>query len=185
MGRHSDAEELGNAAESGVVALARAGDAAAFAELVRRRHSHVRRFMRYLCGDATEADDLAQQVFIKVWRSIGRLESALAFGAWLRKVMLTTWLEQQRRGGLVYADSAAPAETAAASDQTAKGMDLDAALATLPPAQRLSIVLAYHEGMTHEEIAAATDTPLGTVKSQVSRGAAQLRNVLAAYRPQS
>jgi RNA polymerase sigma-70 factor (ECF subfamily) len=58
---------------------------------------------------------------------------------------------------------------------------LDAALATLAQDARLCIVLAYHEGMTHDEIAALTDMPVGTVKSHIRRGTLRLREQLAAY----
>jgi DNA-directed RNA polymerase specialized sigma24 family protein len=60
-------------------------------------------------------------------------------------------------------------------------MDLDAALGTLAHDVRLCIVLAYHEGMTHDEIASLTDIPVGTVKSHIRRGTLRLREQLAAY----
>jgi RNA polymerase sigma-70 factor (ECF subfamily) len=60
-------------------------------------------------------------------------------------------------------------------------LDLDAALATLPPQARLCVVLAYSEGMSHAEISDATAIPLGTVKSHIARGAARLREILHAY----
>jgi DNA-directed RNA polymerase specialized sigma24 family protein len=52
---------------------------------------------------------------------------------------------------------------------------------TLSPSVRLCVVLAYHEGMSHGEIASLTQIPLGTVKSHIARGAARLRELLAAY----
>ena len=64
---------------------------------------------------------------------------------------------------------------------TGERLDLDAALATLPPHVRLCVVLAYEEGLSHQEIAANTGLPLGTVKSHISRGAARLREVLVEY----
>ena len=63
-----------------------------------------------------------------------------------------------------------------------EGMDLGGALATLANAVRLCIVLSYHEGMTHPEIAEATKLPLGTVKSHINRGTQRLRQLLSAYR---
>ena len=61
-------------------------------------------------------------------------------------------------------------------------MDLDRALATLSKPERLCVVLSYREGMTHAEIAEATDLPLGTVKSHVRRGTQRLQQLLSAYR---
>ena len=60
-------------------------------------------------------------------------------------------------------------------------MDLDAALATLADDARICIVLAYHEGMTHDEIGNLTGMPVGTVKSHIRRGTLRLREQLAAY----
>src|SRR5690606_30952008 len=64
---------------------------------------------------------------------------------------------------------------------SATAIDLDAALALLPPQVRLCIVLAYHERMSHAEIAGAAGLPLGTVKSHIRRGTEQLRRLLSAY----
>ena len=66
-------------------------------------------------------------------------------------------------------------------ETTAERLDLDAALALLPPEVRLCVVLAYNDGLSHPEIAELTQLPLGTVKSHISRGAARLRESLAAY----
>ena len=63
----------------------------------------------------------------------------------------------------------------------AERLDLDAALAALPPAARLCVVLAYSEGMSYSEIVEATAIPLGTVKSHITRGVARLRELLQAY----
>ena len=66
------------------------------------------------------------------------------------------------------------------SPAVAERLDLDAALAMLPPDARLCVVLAYSEGMSHTEISDSTGMPLGTVKSHVARGAARLRELLHA-----
>jgi RNA polymerase sigma-70 factor (ECF subfamily) len=68
-----------------------------------------------------------------------------------------------------------------AAASVAERLDLDAALATLPPHARLCIVLAYNEGMSHAEISESTAIPLGTVKSHIARGAAHLREILHDY----
>lgn len=176
---------LGEAAEATVVALAMAGDAAAFGELVRRRQSGLRNLLRRLSRDPALADDLAQQALFKAWRALPRLRSVAAFGAWLRRLAVNTWLEHLRaEGPATIALEAAPlAEPAAAAACPAEQQDLDEALATLGPEERLCVVLAYHEGMSHGEIAAATALPLGTVKSHIRRGSERLRARLAAYEP--
>ena len=168
---------LAQAAEATVVALAAAGDDRAFDELVRRRQVWLRGLMRRFCGNATQADDLAQQAFLQAWQRLGSLRSPAAFGAWLRQLALNVWLVEARRvppplTGLDLPEPAAP-EVDPGLQQ-----DLDAALAKLRPDERTCVVLAYAEGLTHGEIAAATGLPLGTVKSHVLRGASRLRTWL-------
>ncbi|MFC1778626.1 sigma-70 family RNA polymerase sigma factor, partial [Pseudomonadota bacterium] len=70
---------------------------------------------------------------------------------------------------------------AAGDEPNGVGMDLDQALATLPNPVRLCIVLSYHEGMSHREIAELLDIPLGTVKSHINRGTRRLQQILSAY----
>ena len=164
-----------------VIALACAGDEPAFTEIVRRRHARVRRFMYRQCGESALGDDLAQQVFLTAWRSLRQLRSVAAFDGWLKRIMVTTWLEELRRRKLRFADAQDAEDDAGHTETTGERLDLDSALATLPPHVRLCIVLAYEEGLSHQEIAADTGLPLGTVKSHISRGAARLREVLAEY----
>jgi RNA polymerase sigma factor (sigma-70 family) len=173
--------ELKQAPDSMVIALAAAGDDSAFAEVLRRRQARVRKFMYHLCRNTALGDDLAQQVFLTAWRSLQQLRNAAAFDGWLKRIMVTTWLEEVRRGKLHTTSEVDPAELLVHRDSTAVRMDLDAALATLPPEMRLCVVLAYNEGMSHPEIVALTGLPLGTIKSHISRGAARLREVLADY----
>jgi RNA polymerase sigma factor (sigma-70 family) len=176
----ASAADLRLAADPLIVALACAGDESAFTELIRRRHERVRRFMYYLCRQPSLGDDLAQLVFITAWRSLHQLRSAAAFDGWLKRIMVTTWLEEVRRRRLIIeqVDTEASIDTGGALE---KRLDLDAALARLSTDARLCVVLAYDEGLSHPEIVALTGMPLGTVKSHITRGAAQLRTLLAGY----
>ena len=176
---------LGQVAEATVVALAMAGDAAAFCELVRRRQGPMRNLLRRLSRDAALADDLAQQVFIKAWRSLPKLRSVGAYGAWLRRLAINTWLEHVRASGPpgVELDPDTLAGAVNESRASDERMDLDRALAGLARDERLCVVLAYNEGMSHGEISVATDLPLGTVKSHIRRGSERLRAQLNAYDP--
>lgn len=164
-----------------MVALAMNGDDAAFGELVRRRQGAIRQLLRRLSRDEALADDLAQQAFVQAWKSIRQLKSPAAFGAWLRQLTVNCWLQQARlKKPEVELDEETLLELPAASS-VAERLDLDAALAQLPAAARLCVVLAYNEGMSHADISAATGQPLGTVKSHVARGAARLRELLQGY----
>jgi RNA polymerase sigma-70 factor (ECF subfamily) len=175
------AADLKKAPDILVIALACAGDDSAFAEVLRRRQARVRKFMYHLCRQTALGDDLAQQVFLTAWRSLGRLRSATAFDGWLKRIMVNVWLQEVRRGKLATTSDVELADFAARHDSTAARMDLDAALSTLPPDMRLCVVLAYNEGMSHPQIVALTGLPLGTVKSHIARGAARLREILADY----
>jgi RNA polymerase sigma factor (sigma-70 family) len=172
---------LGEADEAAVVVLAMNGDDAAFGELVRRRQEAIRNLFRRMTRDPALADDLAQQAFVLAWKSIRTLKAPGAFGAWLRKLAVNCWLQQARvKQHEVALDDDVLLEGQAAST-AAERLDLDAALATLPPHARLCVVLAYSEGMSHAEISESTAIPLGTVKSHIARGAARLREILRAY----
>ena len=174
-------ESFARSPEPLVAALARTGDRDAFAELVRRRQAWVRNLMRRFSGDMALADDLAQQVFLQAWQNIRHLQRPARFGAWLKRITINTWLQHLRRNDpLRYADEPGEAETAT-EDVTGLGMDLDEALAKLPDAVRLCIVLSYHEGMNHRQISEFTDLPLGTVKSHIRRGTNRLQKLLSAY----
>ena len=173
--------DLQKAADTLVIALACAGDDSAFAEVLRRRQARVRKFMYHLCRQTQLGDDLAQQVFLTAWSSLGRLRSAAAFDGWLKRIMINVWLQEVRRGKLATVSGIELADLAVRHDSTAAHMDLDAALSTLPADMRLCVVLAYSEGMSHPEIVAHTGLPLGTVKSHIARGAARMREILSDY----
>jgi RNA polymerase sigma-70 factor (ECF subfamily) len=173
--------ELKQAPDTLVIALACAGDDSAFGELMQRRQARVRKFMYHLCRNTALGDDLAQQVFLTAWRSIRNLRAAIAFDGWLKRIMITTWLEEVRRGRVPTTGAVEAEDVAIHHDSTAERMDLDAALATLPPDARLCVVLAYSEGLSHPQIAAHSGLPLGTVKTHINRGAARLREILSDY----
>jgi RNA polymerase sigma-70 factor (ECF subfamily) len=173
---------LVGADELSVVICAMAGDDDAYGELVRRRQNAIRQLFRRLCRDPALADDLAQQTFLQAWRTIGTLKSPAAFGGWLRRLGINTWLQRVRaEKPLISTTELDELPDEAEPPTLNEQLDLDAALATLPPAVRLCITLAYAERMSHREICAATGLPLGTVKSHITRGAARLRGLLGAY----
>ncbi len=173
---------LADVAESVLIALAVAGDQPAFVELVRRRQHGVRRFMRQLCRDPTLADDLAQQVFLRMWRSLRQVTALERFNGWLKQVMVSVWMDEMRlrRARILDATAANHAQVGA---RRSPGLerDLEYALAQLEPRTRLCVVLAYSEGHSHAEISTMLAIPLGTAKSLVTRGAHELRALLREY----
>jgi len=170
--------------EALIVALAQTGDRDAFGELVRRRQSWLRNLMRRFCSDPDVADDLAQQAFLLAWRDIRRLKDPRRFGGWFKRVAINVWRQHMRSNepaqhALVHDETSAAAP---AAGRPGIAMDLDRALAALSDTERLCLVLAYHEGMSHREIATTVELPLGTVKSHVRRGGERLRQLLFDYR---
>lgn len=158
------------------------GDEAAFEKLVRRRQGMIRGLMRQLSGDIATADDLSQEAFILAWRRLSSLRKPGAFGGWLRRIAVNVFLQHVRRKRLSEDDFHDPADhPAPSSGNPVAQMDLEQALTRLRPVERLCVVLACGQGMSHAEVSAATDLPLGTVKSHIARGGARLRELLAAY----
>ena len=164
-----------------LVSLARSGDRKAFAELVSRKQSSIRNLMRRCCNDYTLADDLTQQVFLKVWLGIRKLRKAGAFNGWLKRVAVSVWLQHIRKKDALGGAGEMTGNETPQHDTAGMVLDLDRALVKLPDKVRLCVVLSYNEGMSHSEIAKLTGMPLGTVKSHIRNGAHQLQQLLSAY----
>jgi RNA polymerase sigma factor (sigma-70 family) len=163
-----------------VARVVRDDDRVAFELLVRRYQSPLRNFLRRLTrADVDRADDLAQETFMKLYTSIATYRGSAKFSTWLYRIAYNTFLNDQRR---VSPDTAfdesfhAPvADTAdAAGDQT----DVERALRELGDRERAVFDLHYRKGMTHHEVANVLEVPLGTVKSDLTRGREKLKSIL-------
>ncbi len=158
------------------------GDESAFAELVRRRQAIIRTLMRQLNGNTDSADDLAQEAFLQAWQKLHTLKSTKAFGGWLRQIAINIFLQHSRhKSRAIQTTDISRSGLKAKNHSAAIKMDLEKALAHLKPTERICIVLAYGQRMSHRQISATTDLPLGTVKSHILRGASQLRHILKDY----
>lgn len=173
---------LAQATEAALIIAAQARDQAAFGELVKRRQGWARGLLRRMCRSHAEADDLAQEAFIKAWERLNDLENPAAFPGWFRRVAVTTFLMAKRRQKAVFEeiDDANPvaAEDSSPEAQAGAKIDLEKALARLSDAERLCVTLNHGEGLSHSEIVEITGLPLGTVKSHVLRGTEKLRRML-------
>lgn len=132
------------------------------------------RFLR----DRAVAEDLAQDVFLKLYRELPRLESAAHIKFWLRKVITHRAMDYARgaryRSEMAMEELPEPAAAATTSDPLMEAA-LRKLVASLPDEARMVIVLRYMEDMEPQEIAHALDLPLGTVKSRLSRSLSLLR----------
>ena len=164
-----------------LVKAARAGSDVAFASLVSRHQGAVRGFLRrVLSGDHAEADDVAQEVFLTAWGSLGRLKDPTGIRAWLCGIAWRKARDRMRGRRRVEArdgawlEASAPPPGVSPEDR----MAMETAMVDLAPDERACVALCLAEGWTHGEAAAALGLPLGTVKSHVGRGRAKLLQAL-------
>lgn len=160
-----------------LAALAAAGGRKEFGELVRRHGSAVRALLRRMGAQASEADDIAQDAFMTAFQRCGEFRGEGTFAAWVKRIAARLYIKRKAKDARYVEESVV--EEAAPSVDRGGLVDLDEALKTLNPVERLCVSLCHGAGMSHPEIAAAMNLPLGTVKSHVKRGLDKLRARLA------
>ena len=163
-------------------------------EIVERHSDRVYRLSYRLTGNRHDAEDLTQEVFVRVFRSLSTYTPG-TFEGWLHRITTNLFLDQARRKQRIRFDamteeradrltSGSPSPDAAYADQRFDD-DVERALATLPPDFRAAVVLCDIEGLSYEEIAATLGVKLGTVRSRIHRGRSQLRKALAHRSPEA
>lgn len=171
-------------------ALARAaagGDTSAFEALYRRHAGRVHGVVARLVGfDRARAEDLAQETFVRAWQALPTYRFESAFSTWLHRLAVNTALMDLRaRKSRVQADGDEPLEYVGTADTAGHGtaltMDLERAVATLPPRARAVLVLYDIEGWKHEEIAESLGMAVGSSKAQLHRARGLLRERLEAH----
>ena len=161
-------------------------DRVAFELLVRRHQSGLRNFLRRLCKDNGErANDLAQETFTKVYRSLASFKGGAKFSTWLYRIAYNTFLNDQRNNLSVVnidevqlldmGESASPI----LHEKAQQELDTERALRQLSSREQAVFDLHYQKGMTHSEIADTLALPVGTVKSDLTRGREKLKNFLS------
>jgi RNA polymerase sigma factor (sigma-70 family) len=161
--------------------LSAGGDRKAFGELVRRHGSAVRGLLRRMGADPATADDLAQDAFLAAFESIVEFRGEGTFAGWVKKTAARLYLKRWKKSAQ-WSLTDDPEDQPSPSHETSSisRLDLDDALRTLSPAERMCVSLCYGAGLSHAEAAETLNTPLGTVKSHVKRGLDKLRERLAA-----
>ena len=168
-----------DSAEPALVARARAGSADAFGRLVHMHQQALRAFLRRLCGNAADADDLAQEAFVFAWEHIGRFDPGRPFRPWLFGIAWRKYRERKRSWlRLLKRESAAAQEDSGFTPDPGLKLDLVKATSTLPPEQRAAVLLCLGAEFTHAEAAEVLALPLGTVKSHINRGREKLAALL-------
>lgn len=172
--------------EAGLVRAAQSGDTDAFGQIVRHYQRAVYRVAYGLTRNASDADDLAQETFVRAWQAIGRFRAGEPLYPWLARIAMNqamslfrrrkrrpeTPLEPLLEAGRQWGGGADPAGEVSDRDHAAH---LEAALAELSPEHQSVLVLRAVEGLSYDEIAGVLGVPAGTVMSRLSRARAELR----------
>jgi RNA polymerase sigma-70 factor (ECF subfamily) len=162
-------------------------------EVVRTHSARVYRLAYRLTGNAYDAEDLTQEVFVRVFRSLSSYTPG-TFEGWLHRITTNLFLDMVRRKARIRFDALPDDAERLASkergpaqiyDDTHFDADVQAALDALPPDFRAAVVLCDLEGLSYEEIAATLGIKIGTVRSRIHRGRSQLRAALAHRAPES
>lgn len=169
-------------------------DAPSWDDVVRDHGARVYRLAYRLTGNQHDAEDLTQEVFVRVFRSLSQYTPG-SFEGWLHRITTNLFLDQMRRKARIRfdglpddaADRIASREPGPQQllDDHSYDADVQEALDRLHPDFRVAVVLCDVEGMTYEEISDLLGIKLGTVRSRIHRGRAALREALAHRTPKT
>ncbi len=195
--RPAEALAGGAPLEHGLVEQCRRGDAQAFARLVALHEGMVFNLAARLLGDPEEARDAAQEVFLQVYRTLGRFEGRSTLKTWIYRIVVNhcrnrqRWWRRRRKDRSCPIDALTPSEEARLAEQgpRAEGPEerlerreraraVQSALRQLSFEHRAVLLLREVEGLSCEEIAGTLSLPQGTVKSRLSRARDALRCAL-------
>lgn len=171
------------------------GDTEAFTQLIETHQLRIVGTVAKMLGDATDAEDIAQQVFIRVWNSAKRYQPTAKFTTWLFKItrnLVFNELRRRKRHPVTPLERETEEHHFQATDPVTMAPDaslldtelqqaIQTAIASLPEAQRLAIVLRRYEDLSYEEIAGILDLSVPAVKSLLFRARTELREKLKKY----
>lgn len=184
-----------------LVELCKQQDQRAFAEIVKRHQRTVYGVLYRLAPDWSDTADLAQEVFVRMWRCIGQLQNPARFRSWLYRIVMNLFYDELRKRSREIPTSSLDepqydddpcehpgrdtADKSAGPEELCINSELEhvihAAMEKLPPQFREAIVLREVNGLSYEEIAAATNVGIGTVKSRIARARAQVRESITPF----
>ncbi|MCX6715988.1 MAG: RNA polymerase sigma factor [Candidatus Taylorbacteria bacterium] len=163
-----------------------------FDQIVEEYTRPIYNFVYRLCGSREEAEDLTQEVFLKVWKNLGKFDPEKSSKTWIFTIARNTtidWLRKKKSINFSQMDTAhdEPFEDGLADieplpdeifQRKELAYDLESALSKIPPDHKMIILLHHTEDLTFEEISIITDKPMNTVKSQYRRALIMLRKYL-------
>jgi RNA polymerase sigma-70 factor (ECF subfamily) len=188
-GESEDAEDVR------LMRLVGSGDTASFEKLIERHQSLVVGTVGRMLGSNSDVEDIAQQVFIRVWKSAGRYVPRAKFTTWLLKItrnLVFNELRRSKRHVHTPLQSEANAEEIPLKDESGQAPDaalletelqeaIEKAIGELPETQRMAVVLRRYEELSYEEIADVLDLSVPAVKSVLFRARTELRARLSTY----
>lgn len=161
------------------LALAAGGDESAFARIVREHQAMVFSLAYHFLRDRSVAEDIAQEVFVRLYQNIGSIQSASHLKHWLRKVASHRSMDLARaRKPEVNLEEVSELACEAEERDPLLGEKLRRLVASLPQQARMVIILRYQEELEYHEIAEVMEMPINTVKSNLQRALAVLRGKL-------
>ena len=171
------------ASDAELLAAVSAGDVKAFGDLMQRHHGPVYRVAWRMTG-GREADDIAQETFIKLWKNPQQVKEGSALRSWLMRVASNAAIDRARKRKPEAMDEVAEITDGRANveetlQQSAAASVVDQAIAALPERQRLALTLVYFEGQSNIEAAAAMDATVEAVESLLSRARRALKQSLS------
>jgi RNA polymerase sigma-70 factor (ECF subfamily) len=169
--------------ERELVERCRSGDERAFQELIDRYKDLVFAVIARTVQDRTRAEDLAQEVFLRIHRGLPYFRGEARLSTWVYRIVANVCLQEHPRPpSLSLDEEQTGARAASASDRQFADLELrdrlEKAIARLPPHYRLVIAAHYLDGVQYEDLADALQLPLGTIKTQLHRAKQQLRRIL-------
>jgi RNA polymerase sigma-70 factor (ECF subfamily) len=169
-----------------LIVRCREGDEEAFRLLVDRYKNLVFGVVHRMLPGSNRVEDVAQEVFLRIHRGLPYFRGQARLSTWVYRIVLNLCSEERgrptREVSMTPAGDDAPRFDPGGPDAEFSRIEqrdrIDKALAELPPAYRLLIAAHYLEGVQYEDLAAALDMPLGTVKTQLHRAKKQLREIM-------
>jgi RNA polymerase sigma-70 factor (ECF subfamily) len=173
-------------AEREIVEACRRGDREAFDHVVLRYQRDVYRLCFRYVNDHEDANDLAQDVFLKAWRAIGRFRGDSSVSTWLYRIAVNACLNfrsSRRPVSLELPEGIPDPAPGPAADAEAEDVArrVRSAVSRLPDRQRATLILKVFHDLKHEEVAAALGTTVGTVKANLFHALGNLRKLMAAH----
>src|SRR6266852_3854674 len=171
------------------------GDTAALEELIQRHQTLVAGTVARMLGSTSEVEDIAQQVFIRVWKSAGRYVPRAKFTTWLLKItrnLVFNELRRSKRHAHIPIQTEPSAEEIPLKDETNPSPDaslletelrqaIEQAITELPESQRMALILRRYEELTYEQIGEILDLSVPALKSVLFRARTELRERLKNY----